>query len=155
MLSDLLLLSLSVLLPPPLAGAEPGAGKRIAAAGSKKGRAAADQWWHQIDTGPFLAETILEEPNGSVAALKGLAVKVGPKAEASLVFDTELLAWRAGFEGSLVLDGTPWSGTHGGNSHYPPGGTGLFFRHASGLGFAVDGAWRDPREQGKIGRAHV
>lgn len=118
---------------------------RLEAATARKARGGAESWWHEIDTGPFLAETILEAPNGAVAALKGLAVKVGPAGEASLVFDTELLAWRAGFEGGLVLDGTPWSGSHGGNSHYPPGGDKLFFQHPSGRGAALGKAWSDPR----------
>src|SRR4051812_15814369 len=90
------------------------------AAGQKKGRAqkgtGTTEWWHEIDTGPFISDTILTAPNGAVAALKGIAIKVGAKREASMVFDTELLAWRAGFDGILTLEGTAWSGVHGGAS---------------------------------------
>src|SRR5690242_21906129 len=60
-------------------------------------------WWRQIDNGPFQADTILTGPNGDIAALKGLAIKLGAKREASVVFDTELLAWRAGFDGAIEL----------------------------------------------------
>jgi mono/diheme cytochrome c family protein len=104
-------------------------------------------WWHEIDTGPFIADTFLTAPNGEVAALKGLAIKVGPKREFSFLFDTELLCWRAGFEGAVVLDGTPWSGAHGGNSHLPVGDNLFFFQNAStSLGFALNGDWTDPRK---------
>ncbi len=129
----------------PCAAAEQAAARKQTGAG-KKARAG-DQWWREIDTGPFLADTILAAPAGSVAALKGLAIKLGDARDVSVVFDTELLAWRAGFGGALVLDGTPWSGTHGGNSHYPEGETNLFFQNPAGLGVALNGDWSDPREQ--------
>jgi mono/diheme cytochrome c family protein len=118
-------------------------------AGGKAARGAAGQataWWREIDTGPFIADTILSARDGEVAALKGLAIKLGPARDVSVVFDTELLAWRAGFDGVITLDGTAWSGTHGGNSHYPNGEHLLFFQNPTGLGVAVNGDWSDVRE---------
>ncbi|HUR60072.1 MAG TPA: DUF6797 domain-containing protein, partial [Opitutaceae bacterium] len=104
-------------------------------------------WWREIDNGPFQADTILTSANGAVAALKGLAIKLGPARDVSVVFDTELLCWRAGFDGAILLEGTAWSGNHGGNSHYPAG-DGIFYfeNNAVGRGFAVEGDWTDPRE---------
>src|SRR5688572_28750019 len=84
------------------------------------------EWWREIDTGPFISDTILSRRDGEVAALKGIAIKLGAEREVSVVFDTELLAWRAGFDGTVALEGTAWSGSHGGNSHYPSG-DGIFF----------------------------
>src|SRR5689334_4115841 len=54
------------------------------------------QWWREIDTGPFISDTILTSREGNVAALKGIAIKLGAARDVSVVFDTELLAWRAG-----------------------------------------------------------
>lgn len=103
------------------------------------------QWWRQVDTGPFIADTFMTARNGAVAALKGVAVKVGPAREATLLFDTELLAWRAGFDGAAVLEGTAWDGSHGGNSHIPNGAGSLYFANFEGLGIATAGRWEDSR----------
>ncbi|MDP3073975.1 MAG: c-type cytochrome [Opitutaceae bacterium] len=108
-----------------------------------KKQGARGQWWREIDTGPFISDTIFTAPGGAVAALKGLAIKVGPRREATLVFDTELLCWRAGFDGGVLLAGTPWDGGHGGNTHYPAGGDGFFFHNPTGRGAAAGGDWRD------------
>ncbi|MCX6953751.1 MAG: hypothetical protein NTV51_16490 [Verrucomicrobia bacterium] len=102
-------------------------------------------WWNEVDNGPFQAETIFTGRNGEAAALKGLAIKLGPARDTSVVFDTELLAWRAAFDGVIRLDGTPWSGSHGGNSTYPEGNAQFFFHNPAGLGWAIDGSWADTR----------
>lgn len=103
------------------------------------------EWWKEVDNGPFQADTILTQSNGEVVALKGLAIKLGASRDATAVFDTELLCWRGGFEGTLMLEGTAWSGNHGGNSHYPAGDGIFFFQNPTGLGFALNGSWTDPR----------
>src|SRR4051812_1390892 len=74
---------------------------------AQQARSTAGQWWREIDTGPFISDTFLDNV-GNVAALKGLAIKIGVQREATVVFDTELLAWRAGFDGAVLLNGTPW-----------------------------------------------
>ena len=119
----------------------PRAGKRAEAR-----LAGATPWWNEVDNGPFQADTILTGRNGEVAALKGLAVKLGAARDVSAVFDTELLCWRAGFDGVIQLEGTAWSGNHGGNSHYPVAPAAFFFHNPVGLGWAIDGRWTDPRE---------
>ena len=103
-------------------------------------------WWDEVDNGPFQADTFLIGRNGEVAALKGLAIKLGAARDTSVVFDTELLCWRAGFDGVVQLEGTAWSGNHGGNSHYPVGDAKFFFHNPAGLGFGVNGSWADTRE---------
>ncbi len=105
----------------------------------------AAQWWKEIDTGPFIADTMMTADGKDVVALKGLAIKLGAARDVSVVFDTELLAWRGGFDGTIQLDGTPWSGAHGGNTRYPAGSDRFFFRNGAGLGWAIDGKWSDPR----------
>jgi mono/diheme cytochrome c family protein len=103
------------------------------------------EWWKEVDNGPFQADTILTRNGGDVVALKGIAIKVGAAREASVVFDTELLSMRAGFEGRVELDGTPWSGVHGNNTHFPSGKERFFFHNPGGLGWAVNGDWTDNR----------
>ena len=112
---------------------------------AKQARAMGSQWWREIDTGPFISDTFLTSANGEVAALKGIAIKLGAARDASVVFDTELLAWRAGFDGTVLLNGTPWDGSHGGNSHYPTGPAIFYFQNPTGLGIAADGSWADTR----------
>src|ERR1043166_3106747 len=104
------------------------------------------QWWHEIDTGPFISDTIRIGRDGPVLALKGIAIKLGPARDPSVVFDTALLAWRTGFDGVLTLEGTAWSGTHGGSSFVPGTDGSLFFQGFDGLGVAVNGDWTDVRD---------
>ena len=143
----LLALSLPTLLPA-IWAADAGAPKKQAGGGgkAKQAKSSVGLWWTEIDTGPFIADTITSGPKGEVTALKGLAIKVGAAGSASVVFDTELLCWRAGFDGVVALAGTNWDGAHGGNSHYPAGETPFFFQNPTGLGFAVNGSWADTRE---------
>src|SRR5690349_7670844 len=47
-------------------------------------------WWREIDTGPFISDTFRTERDGEIAALKGLAIKLGSARDVSVVFDTEL-----------------------------------------------------------------
>eukprot|EP01035_Chromulina_nebulosa_P054322 gene54322-74421_t len=60
--------------------------------------AAGAQWWREIDTGPFIADTMTTADGKGIVALKGLAIKLGAARDVSVVFDTELLAWRGGFD---------------------------------------------------------
>ena len=127
--------------------AQPATTATKAGRGQGRGQAAsANAWWQEIDTGPFISDTFFSTKGTDVAALKGIAIKVGPARDASLVFDTELLAWRGGFDGTVLLEGTPWNGSHGGNSHFPDGDARLFFLNQGGLGFAINGSWADTRD---------
>jgi hypothetical protein len=103
-------------------------------------------WWTEVDTGPFISDTFATAREGEIVALKGIAIKLGAERDASAVFDTELLAWRAGFDGVIQLEGDPWSGNHNPKSHYPAGDGIFYFQNPIGRGFAVDGDWSDRRE---------
>jgi mono/diheme cytochrome c family protein len=105
----------------------------------------AEPWWRVVDNGPFQADTIHTHRLGPAAALKGIAIKLGEGGEASVVFDSELLCLRAGFDGAVVLDGAAWSGSHSAGSSYPPGSGKLFFENPAGRGCAVLENWTDPR----------
>src|SRR3954468_7812914 len=103
-------------------------------------------WWREVDTGPFISDTFRSVVNGPVIALKGIAIKLGAARDVTAVFDTELLAWRTSFEGAIALEGTPWSGSHGGSSFVPPGEANMFFFNPTGRGAAANGDWSDPRD---------
>ncbi|MDA7882058.1 hypothetical protein N9A94_07100 [Akkermansiaceae bacterium] len=103
-------------------------------------------WWDAMDTGPFISDTFLRfGPKGEVAVLKGVAIKLGADENRSVVFDTETLRMVAGFEGTVMLEGTPWSGKHNDNSYLPEKKTDYFFATNKGPGVAVNGQWEDPR----------
>ena len=82
----------------------------------------------KMDYGPFLSGTIESAyPAGGNYALKGLAIRLGDKKQASVSFDTEMLRYsvgwtgewlkldygRDGLEGHPTLRGTPKFGTKG------------------------------------------
>lgn len=109
-----------------------------------------DAEWHEImDTGPFNSDTFrVFGAEGPVTALKGIAVKVGPTENHTLVFDTEMLRMVAGFEGRVGLAGTPWDGNHGGNSYLPLERSDYYFLSSRSPGWSIDGDWSDPRPDG-------
>ena len=85
-------------------------------------------WWDAMDTGPFISDTFIGfGPKGEVAALKGIAIKLGGKKDHTVVFDTETLRMVAGFKGNVMLEGTPWSGKHNDNSYLPESRKDYFF----------------------------
>ncbi|MEM9018332.1 MAG: DUF6797 domain-containing protein, partial [Verrucomicrobiota bacterium] len=104
------------------------------------------KWWQVMDTGPFISDTFREFGGGDVAVLKGIAIKLGPNEDHTIVFDTETARMVAGFQGNVTLAGTPWDGKHGGNSSMPAERNKYFFTTRWGPGWAVDGDWTDPRE---------
>lgn len=105
------------------------------------------KWWQVMDTGPFTSDTFkIFGKDGEIGVLKGLAIKVGEEEDHTVVFDTETLRMVAGFEGNVMLAGTPWDGSHGGNSYLPGDRNAYFFATNPGPGWAVDGDWSDPRE---------
>lgn len=104
--------------------------------------------WHELmDTGPFISDTFLAfGQEGPVTVLKGIAIKVGDKEQASVVFDTELVRMVAGFDGQVTLAGTPWDGKHGGNSYLPEDPGAYYFATNRTPGWSVNGKWEDPRK---------
>ncbi len=67
-----------------------------------------------IDYGPFLSATIIaKQPLGNTTN-KGIAIKVGPNGEGTMLFDADLMRWSAGWtEGFLNLNGVAFDGVHG------------------------------------------
>lgn len=107
------------------------------------------EWYELMDTGPFIADTFRASGRfGDVAALKGLAIKVGAKENHSFVFDTELLRMVAGFDGRVQLAGTPWDGNHGGNSFLPEDWSTYYFFTERTPGWSINGDWTDHRADG-------
>ena len=67
-----------------------------------------------MDYGPFLSASVEVEP-GNIAN-KGIAVMVGstPDGDVSMLFDTDLLRWAAGWQGDgVALRGIVYDGPHG------------------------------------------
>ncbi|MEM1296796.1 MAG: DUF6797 domain-containing protein, partial [Verrucomicrobiota bacterium] len=105
-------------------------------------------WWQVMDTGPFITDTFrMYGAQGPVGVLKGVAIKVGPDEDHTLVFDTETMRMVAGFEGKVSMGGTPWDGKHGGNSAFPTDHSKYYFTTEWGPGWAIAGDWTDPREK--------
>ena len=71
--------------------------------------------WEAMDYGPFLS-TAVGLP-GVAPVHKGIVLRLRtPSGDASdwhAVFDTDLLAWRCAWRGSLVLEGIVFNGPHG------------------------------------------
>ncbi|MCH2132223.1 MAG: hypothetical protein MK116_00585 [Phycisphaerales bacterium] len=99
--------------------------------------------WEAMDYGPFLSAAIEVEP-GNIA-YKGIAVTVGdtPEGEATMLFDTDVLRWAAGWRGGGVdLRGIVYDGPHGihpGIDGEPDWSTN------TGPGVSVDGDFADLR----------
>lgn len=119
MKSPLVCLTVLILLGPGTwcSAAEPTRGERAQARAAQMTGAA---WYELMDTGPFISDTYRAlGRDGEVAALKGIAIKVGLRENHTAIFDTELLRMVMGFDGRVIPAGTPWDGNHGGNSYSP------------------------------------
>ena len=55
-----------------------------------------DARYAKVTFGPFVSGNIATPKGGSN---KGIAIRVGDKGEGTIVFDTDLCAWRAGWTG--------------------------------------------------------
>ena len=96
-----------------------------------------------MDYGPFLNLSIQMPGENPGSTPKGLAVRVGPQQEATVVYDTDLLRCTGGWTGGFVdFKGVAFSGSHGGN----PGPVGsVVFRNAAIPGWSKAGSFADPR----------
>ena len=81
---------------PTTAGQPPASGREPGTQGEKDW---VDNRWSRTDVGPFLASN-LDTPGANIA--KGLSIKVGANAEASVAYDTAACAWRAGWTGGFL-----------------------------------------------------
>ena len=70
--------------------------------------------WEAMDYGPFLSAAIEVDPGNM--AYKGIAVPLGesPDGDMTMLFDTDLLRWAAGWRGDgVALRGIVYDGPHG------------------------------------------
>jgi len=102
-----------------------------------------DGRWNRVDVGPFMSAAI-HTPNGHT--LKGIAIKVGNKAQATVCFNTELLGYSAAWTGGFLEFNPKRYGLIG--SPRPKGRT--LFANGISPGWAHDGKWNDPRPR-KLG----
>ena len=58
-----------------------------------------DARYAKVTFGPFVSGNIATPKGGSN---KGIAIRVGDKGEGTIVFDTDLCAWRAGWTGGFL-----------------------------------------------------
>jgi mono/diheme cytochrome c family protein len=106
-------------------------------------------WWDIVDTGPFISDTIINPVSDEVAALKGLAIKLGEDEKATIIFDTQMLSMIAGFDGRVKLKGTAWNGRHTDNTHYSNNPHSFYFHNHSKTekpGWFINGNKKDPRK---------
>jgi len=113
----------------------------------------AANWWEEMDYGPFLSATFVDTTGrGSLdvperlAANKGIAVKLGPRGDAGLIMDTELLRVTGGWAGGwLKLNGVVFDGSHGPNPSAADHAVVYFGTHANAPGWSKGEEFADPR----------
>jgi hypothetical protein len=103
--------------------------------------------WAMMDYGPFLSATIgAGKPSGNVAN-KGVAIRLGEKGDAGVLFDTDLVRMAAGWTGGfLKLQGVAFDGAHGPN---PEAAGDVKFATGQTPGWARPGTkdFADPRSE--------
>ena len=116
--------------------------------------ACAANWWEEMDYGRFLSATYLNAEGKSTldgdktagAVNKGIAVKLGKDADATQVFDTDLLRMAAGWTGGWIkLKGVVFDGGHGPNPG-PKDGASIYFQTNPGPGWSKGDDLKDPRK---------
>ena len=98
----------------------------------------ADGRWADAEVGPFLASAVLT-PNGRTD--KGITIKLGDDAQATVCFNTELLGYNAAWAGGF-LDFKP--NRYGLTSWPNPKGN-MIFANGNAVGWAHESSWNDPR----------
>ncbi len=114
-----------------------------------------EQPWLHMDYGPVISASItVREPDDPRAdkgpddniTYKAHAILFDDKRESGVIFDTELLRLSAGWMGSpLALTGTVYDWKHGPHPHLSTSPT---FETPVAPGWARDGSFSDPREEG-------
>ncbi len=100
----------------------------------------ADGRWNQADVGPFMSAAI-HTPQGRT--LKGIAIKVGDTAQATVCFNTELLGYSAAWAGGFLEFDPRRYGLTG--STKPKGR--ILFANGMTPGWAHRGELADPRQR--------
>ena len=110
-----------------------------------------DARYAKVTFGPFVSGNIATPKGGSN---KGIAIRVGDKGEGTIVFDTDLCAWRAGWTGGFLKTDPA---RYGLNRALKPDGK-ILFANQRKLGVANDqGTFEDPRnpKHGPLPKGHA
>lgn len=101
-----------------------------------------------MDYGPFLMATIVAPAPGGNITNKGIAIKVGPHGEGTMLFDADLMRWSAGWSGGFLnYTGVAFSGAHGPNPTVK-GEVGFVTAVGPGWGYGDQrGEFIDPRDK--------
>ena len=99
-----------------------------------------DDRWTKVDVGPFLSSTINTQ-NGRIH--KGIAIKVGDKAQATICFNSELLSYHSAWiNGFLTLKPRRF-----GLTDWPDPKGEMLFINGNHLGWSHKSKWSDPRPE--------
>ena len=109
--------------------------------------------WLDMNYGPFFSGSVQAPGPGKNLTYKGLVLRVdgkwtsaaGSADSASMLFDTDLLRFSAGWTGGLLnMRNISWDGSHG--THSTISGTPVFLNpQAPGWARPEDGSFKDPR----------
>lgn len=96
-----------------------------------------------MDHGPFVSSTISNDPQStrSIFVYKGIATKLGPKNEAVMVFDTDLLRFASAWTGGFLK----WYPARDGLQEFPSPDGFTHFSTSQRPGWSLDGKFGDPR----------
>jgi mono/diheme cytochrome c family protein len=99
-------------------------------------------WWSNYDYSQISSQVVSR--NQEPALLRGQAIKLGlDKQKITAYYDTGDMNLRYVALDAITFNGTPWNGSHGGNSLI----TGdLLFSNKASLAWAYKGSWKDPRK---------
>ena len=101
----------------------------------------AAQWYESYDFSQVSSQVLSHQDEATV--LRGNAVLMGEgKNLYTAYYDTGDMNLRYVSSGRLKFNGTPWNGSHGGNSNVQGE---LLFSSKPSLAWAYKGAWKDPR----------
>ena len=108
--------------------------------------------YQHMDYGPVIAHTIRAEWPSKNIAYKGLAVRLGEKGDAALIYDTELMRVAAATHGStgtggwIDLSKTNHTSYKGNDDAHTEGIQTIATRVMPGWANPKDGSWADPRK---------
>ena len=101
--------------------------------------------WMQTELGPTFASTFNFKAKGRNGVAKGLAIRIGDKGEAAVLFDTDTASYAAGWVGDFVVIKP---GRDALLDNDLPGEDMLAWSTPSGPGWAKGDDWSDPRNRG-------
>ncbi|NQZ59121.1 MAG: cytochrome C, partial [Lentisphaeraceae bacterium] len=99
-------------------------------------------WWETYDYGQVSSQVLSYKKDKVI--LRGQAVKLDfNDQKITAYYDTGDMNLRYVALAAMSFNGTPWNGSHGGNSQVQGE---LFFSNSPSLAWAYKGSWEDPRQ---------